>query len=659
MTRMKIRGLSLTLFLTAASLLAGCSGEDVTGPIPDYPPTWIRDNVVVVDDDPGLRLHDIFEDGLILERLGGRTVSYGDLLAGSERGGYIRYVHHVEADSNFLRVGTKPGFLVDAVIMGHDHGTFMIGPGSAIFIESTGCREMMTAGGPGISLDGIVLYGGENGSPVVAIERGSIAFSPAVDIGIAIYGRRVTRLGISLEGDMEIDLDIHADLPAEVRHSGVIKVASLRQPAMMNIGNVPIPVGLELDIYLDARIEGSTTEPCDAGYTGNHTINAGIDYSGSWEENGGDAGMTFDLPEMAIGPMSDCLIRIAVRTELRVSFYSACTAIIEIAPWIETACDAEQFPIWRWSLTGGLSISRRFEPGILDRLIPRWEAPALADSVILGSGPYEAADHILIKMWGSPGTARGEFDQPRGIAVGQQGHIYVTDQNNHRIVVFDRFGEYLYEWGSYGFSEGMFLFPTGIAVAADGSVLVSDSGNHRVQRFSADGTFLGQWGEEGTGEEQFVQLEGIAAGPDSLIAVCDSGTSSFSIYTVCGRFIGRFPSVLARGVAFDAASNIYTAGCLSGGVTKSDRSGQYLGTLGPDLCLTDLAVDSGGNIYVLDYDLDRLDILDRSGSGVSSIGSSGDGPGEFTRPGGVALSPEGWVYIADTANNRIQIFAPK
>jgi DNA-binding beta-propeller fold protein YncE len=98
---------------------------------------------------------------------------------------------------------------------------------------------------------------------------------------------------------------------------------------------------------------------------------------------------------------------------------------------------------------------------------------------------------------------------------------------------------------------------------------------------------------------------------------------------------------------------------MSGGVTKFDRSGQTLGTLGPDLCVTDLAVDAGGNIYVLDYDRDMLIILDPSGNELSSIGSSGALQGEFARPGGVAVSPEGWVYIADTANNRIQVFAPK
>ena len=651
MTGMRIYRL---LVLVATIILAGCSGEDVPGSPSDYPRTWISDDVVVVDDDPDMKLHDIFDDSLILECLRGRTVSEGELLVGSERGGYIRLVRLVETDGRLLRIKTKPRFLVNAVVMGHDDRTFMIGPGSAAFMETAA-----PAAGPGISLDGIVLYGGEAGSPVVAIERGSIAFSPAIDIGIAVNGRRVTRLGISLEGEMEIDLYIHADLPSEIRHSGVIKVAALQQPARMNIGNVPIPVMLELDIYIYSDIEGSATEPCDAGYTGSHTISAGMDFSSRWEGAGGTPDLAFELPEMAIGPLSDCSIRIAVRTELRVSFYSADTAVIGIDQWIGAECEIVQFPVWKWSLTGGLSIARRFEPDMLDWGIPCFDTKALADSIVLASGPFEAADHVFVKMWGTPGTERGEFDQPRGIAIGQQGHVYVTDQNNHRVVVFDYLGEYVQEWGSYGFSEGMFLFPAGIAVAADGSILVSDSGNHRVQRFSADGTFLGQWGEEGTGDGQFIQLEGIAAGPDSLMAVCDNGTSSFSIYTVSGRFVGRFPSVLARGVAFDEASNIYTAGCLSGGVTKSDRSGQYLGTLGPDLCVTDLAIDAGGNIYVLDYDLDRLDILDPSGIEVSSIGSSGDGPGEFARPGGVAVSPEGWVYIADTANNRIQVFAPK
>jgi DNA-binding beta-propeller fold protein YncE len=253
----------------------------------------------------------------------------------------------------------------------------------------------------------------------------------------------------------------------------------------------------------------------------------------------------------------------------------------------------------------------------------------------------------------------GGLDRPRGIDTGTGGEVYVADQNHHRVVVYGRLGGYIREWGSYGTSPGSFIFPSGVAVAADGTVLVADQGNHRVQRFTPGGEFVGQWGSEGMAEGEFLQVEGIAAGPDSLVAVCDSGAGSFSVFTLEGRFIGRYPSPLARDAAFDEASVIYTSGCRSGGVVKTDRYGSPLGVIGPDLCVTGLAAGPAGIIYLLDYDLDRLVVLDPSGNAVSSMGSSGTGPGEFDRPGGVAVSPEGWVYISDTANGRIQIFAPR
>jgi len=641
--------------LFAVLVIAGCSGEDVSPSAPGNHRTRIADDVVVIDDDPGIRLYDISDRTLIFERLGDRTIRERALVVGSEMGGYIRRVRIVEEDGRFLRVKAEPRFLQDAVISGQDDRRFMIGPGSAASIETAA-----PASGAGISLDGLTIFGGaEEGDPFVSIERGYLSFSPAVDIGIGFFGHSVTRFGVSLEGELGIDLDIRAELPEEILHSGTIQVASFKQPAKMKIGDVPIPVVIELDIFIDSAIEGILTEPCDAGYAGSHTISSGIYYSGRWEETGGAPGLAFELPEMAIGPLSDCSIRITVRTELRVTFYSADTAVIGIAPWLEADSDVIQFPVWKWRLTGGLDITRRFAPGIIARQLQGFESLSLTGSIILDSGPYEAEDYIFVREWGGPGSDRNGFDQPRGIAIGQQGNLYVTDQNNHRVVIFDRLGEYTGEWGSYGSSAGMFIFPAGIAVASDGTVLVSDSGNHRVQRFTSDGEFLGQWGEEGTGDGEFVQLEGIAAGPDSLMAVCDSGTSSFSIYTLDGTFVGRFPSVLARGAAFDAASDIFTAGCRSDGVTRTDRSGQFIEALGPDLCVTDLAVDGTGKIYLLDYDLDRLDILDPAGDVISTIGASGAGPGEFDRPGGVAVSPEGWVYIADTANNRIQVFAPK
>jgi sugar lactone lactonase YvrE len=55
-----------------------------------------------------------------------------------------------------------------------------------------------------------------------------------------------------------------------------------------------------------------------------------------------------------------------------------------------------------------------------------------------------------VKQWGRPGTGRGEFRQPHGIAVDDRGVIYVADRRNARLQRFDLGGQYLGEWNGLG-----------------------------------------------------------------------------------------------------------------------------------------------------------------------------------------------------------------
>ena len=43
---------------------------------------------------------------------------------------------------------------------------------------------------------------------------------------------------------------------------------------------------------------------------------------------------------------------------------------------------------------------------------------------------------------------------------------------------------------------------------------------------------------------------------------------------------------------------------------------------------------------------------------LASLGTSGQGDGEFNRPSGVAVDREGNIYVADWGNERVQILAP-
>ena len=61
-----------------------------------------------------------------------------------------------------------------------------------------------------------------------------------------------------------------------------------------------------------------------------------------------------------------------------------------------------------------------------------------------------------------------------------------------------------------------------------------------------------------------------------------------------------------------------------------------------------LYVTEGGNSHVSVFKCD--------GQFLTSFGSQGSGLGQFHRPCGIALDKDENVYVADTWNNRVQIF---
>ena len=70
-----------------------------------------------------------------------------------------------------------------------------------------------------------------------------------------------------------------------------------------------------------------------------------------------------------------------------------------------------------------------------------------------------------------------------------------------------------------------------------------------------------------------------------------------------------------------------------------------------------MAVAPDGTVYVADYLNHRMQRFTADGSLVVKWGSGGNGDGQFNWPRGVAVAPDGTVYVADTFNDRIQRFS--
>lgn len=63
--------------------------------------------------------------------------------------------------------------------------------------------------------------------------------------------------------------------------------------------------------------------------------------------------------------------------------------------------------------------------------------------------------------------------------------------------------------------------------------------------------------------------------------------------------------------------------------------------------LSGIAVDRAGNVYVSDFAAAKIWVFDPNGRSVASIGRKGEGPGEFQAPTGVAVAPDGRLYVRD------------
>ena len=147
------------------------------------------------------------------------------------------------------------------------------------------------------------------------------------------------------------------------------------------------------------------------------------------------------------------------------------------------------------------------------------------------------------------------------------------------------------------------------------------------------------FGSQGLEPGQFQSPHGIKIGPDGFVYVADSGNHRVQKFTADGDFIGGW-----------GAHSMIDA-----------ESGTVQGFNEP----WDVAVGLDGFTYVADTWNHRIQKLDAGGNPIADWGLFGQfgiadtaGRSAFYGPRGIAIGPDGRVYVADTGNKRVQIFEP-
>ena len=141
----------------------------------------------------------------------------------------------------------------------------------------------------------------------------------------------------------------------------------------------------------------------------------------------------------------------------------------------------------------------------------------------------------VLKSIGGRGTRLGAFRFPNGIRMSKRKHIYVCDSNNHRIQIFDTHLNFLRSLGKKGTNQGEFDSPTDLDIDEDGNLYVVEQCNHRVQVLTEHGEHL-----RFIGDLTSLNNPTSAAIYNGHIFVVSFGSHSISVFTLQGHAVTRF-----------------------------------------------------------------------------------------------------------------------
>jgi len=281
-------------------------------------------------------------------------------------------------------------------------------------------------------------------------------------------------------------------------------------------------------------------------------------------------------------------------------------------------------------------------------------------------------DHVM--NVGSKGTGPSEFNYVEDFDMDSKGNLLVTDAAHAYVQVFDpTTGEFISRFGGKGDEEYHLEKPEGISVAPDGRIFVADYTTGDVKIYDKDYKWLDTFSEYGEEPGQNIKSE-FTDIYEGLYYLPEAGNHRISVFDLDGNFkflFGGYGTEEGRmnnpeAAKFNSEGMLYESDLKNDRIQIFTKEGKFVksfGTTGsgPGELKTPagIGIDKDDNVYVGEIGNDRIQVFDKNGNHITMWGKTGSGDAEFGNIHGVFVDKKtGWVYIADTANNRIQIFKP-
>lgn len=261
--------------------------------------------------------------------------------------------------------------------------------------------------------------------------------------------------------------------------------------------------------------------------------------------------------------------------------------------------------------------------------------------------------------------------RPFSVVTDSHGRIIVTDPGAGGVHIFDlKEQKYKFITRKEKSKEAM-TTPQCVAVDAQDNIYITDSALGKIFVFEPSGKFSRVIGSLKHGEGYFKHPTGITVDSTAQrIYVTDTWRDQIFVMDLQGNVLQKFGKSGTGEGEFNFPTdlrldgpNLMVLDALNFRVQMLDRSGTFqsaIGSLGEDrgsfFRPKGLGIDSEGHLYIVEGLSGVVQVFNRQGRLLYYFGKKGTGFGDFQLPTGLFIDREDHVYVVDSYNHRVQMF---
>ncbi len=275
----------------------------------------------------------------------------------------------------------------------------------------------------------------------------------------------------------------------------------------------------------------------------------------------------------------------------------------------------------------------------------------------VAGSPFPVFVSIHPTQLGKPVRVITGVNFPRYLAINSVGEIIVTEFGTGNVLIIAKNGKRM-----KGSCQNIDIKnPYGVAVDDADNIYIADRDGKRVIKLNKDLKILNK-----IDTKQDSPLYGVSLVGDEVM-VCDKKNKCILVYTKELKYVRQIKDPVhfkyIRDVSPDEHGNLYVCdGEKSCSIHILSNGGEYLHSFGCDGRGVNMLSYPCGiyvasqYVYVTNNSNHTISVYTTEGEHVTTFGKGGSNEGDFVYPWGVCVDKDGFVYVCDNSNNRVQVF---